>query len=99
MHPYFREYFKIMRGRRGDCCCKKCGWFGHMAYQCRKKEIVKKGERSWHVGATDLPSCKVKFVEEWRGNMWCAPSREKHSKRDARDVGSKGTQSGVALTE
>jgi len=30
----------MMRGRKGDCCCKKCSWFGHMAYQCRKKEIM-----------------------------------------------------------
>jgi len=40
-----RTYIKIMRGKRGDYCCKKCGWFGHMAYQCRQKEILEERRR------------------------------------------------------
>jgi len=44
-NTYNREYFEIMRRRRGDHHCKKCGWFDHMAYQCRKKEIAKEGKR------------------------------------------------------
>ena len=35
----------MMRGRRRDRCYKKCGWFGHMAYQCRRKEITEERRR------------------------------------------------------
>jgi len=45
MQPFTREYFEIMRGRREDCHCEKCSWFGHMAYQCRRKEIMEERRR------------------------------------------------------
>ena len=34
-----RWYVKRFRGYRGDKRCRKCNWFGHMAHQCRRKEI------------------------------------------------------------
>jgi len=39
MQFYTRDYFEMMKGKRGNHQCKKYGWFGHMAYQCRRKEI------------------------------------------------------------
>jgi len=35
----------MMRGRREGCCCKKCSWFGHMAYQCKKKKILEERKK------------------------------------------------------
>jgi len=35
----------MIKERREDCCYKKCSWFGHMTYQCRKKEIIKEKKR------------------------------------------------------
>jgi len=32
MQLYTREYFEMMKGRREDYRCKKCRWFGYMAY-------------------------------------------------------------------
>jgi len=32
----------MMRGRRDDRRCHKCGWFGHLAHYCRQKEILAK---------------------------------------------------------
>ena len=37
-------YVERFRGYRGDKRCKKCSWFGHMAHQCRRKEIEAKRE-------------------------------------------------------
>ena len=33
------QYIERFRGYRGDKRCKRCSWFGHMAHQCRRKEI------------------------------------------------------------
>ena len=33
------QYAERYRGYRGDKRCRKCSWFGHMAHQCRRKEI------------------------------------------------------------
>jgi len=34
-----RWYVERFRGYRGDKRCRKCSWFGHMAYQCRRKKV------------------------------------------------------------
>ena len=33
------------RGYRGDKRCRRCNWFGHMAYQCRREEIKAEKEQ------------------------------------------------------
>jgi len=38
--PCTQAYIEIMRGRRGDRRCCKCGWFGYLARHCRQKEIL-----------------------------------------------------------
>jgi len=38
--PYTQAYIEMMRGRRGDHRCRKCGWFSHLACYCRQKEIL-----------------------------------------------------------
>ena len=43
-----RQYAERFREYRGDKRCRKCSWFGHMAYQCRREEI--KAEREQRGG-------------------------------------------------
>jgi len=43
--PCTWTYIKMMRGRRGDHRCHKCGWFGHLACHCRQKEILAERRR------------------------------------------------------
>jgi len=40
-----RQYVERFRGYRGDKRCKRCSWFGHMAYQCRREEIETEREQ------------------------------------------------------
>jgi len=40
-----QAYIEMMRGRRGDHRCHKCGWFGHLACHCRQKEILEERKR------------------------------------------------------
>jgi len=40
-----QEYVEKFRGYREDTRCRKYGWFGHMAYHCRKEEIETKREQ------------------------------------------------------
>jgi len=40
-----RRYVEKFRGYRGDARCRKCGWFGHMAYHCRRAEIEAEREQ------------------------------------------------------
>jgi len=43
--PCTRAYIEMMRGRRDDYKCHKCGWFGHLARYCRQKEILEERRR------------------------------------------------------
>ena len=43
--PCTRAYIEMMRGRRGDHRCHKCGWFSHLARHCRQKEILEERRR------------------------------------------------------
>jgi len=38
-------YIEMMRGRRDNRRCHKCGWFGHLARHCRQKEILAERRR------------------------------------------------------
>jgi len=39
------QHVERFRGYRGDKRCRKCSWFGHMAHQCRRKEIEAEREQ------------------------------------------------------
>ena len=39
-----RQHMEKFRGYRRDKRCRKCNWFGHMAHQCKRKEIEAKRE-------------------------------------------------------
>ena len=40
-----QRYVEKFKGYRGDTRCRKCGWFGHRAYYCRRVEIEAKKEQ------------------------------------------------------
>jgi len=40
-----QQYVEKFRGDRGDKRCRRCSWFGHMAYQCRREEIEAEREQ------------------------------------------------------
>jgi len=39
------KYIERFRGYRGDTRCRKCRWFRHMAYYCRRIEIEAEREQ------------------------------------------------------
>jgi len=62
------QYVERFKGYRGDRRYKKCGWFGHMAYHCRRTKI--KAEREPRGGSCEngweLLRCRVMTCEEER---------------------------------
>jgi len=70
--PCTRAYIEMMRGRRGDCRCRKCGWFGHLACHCRQREILAERRRKSEGGSNKfalLLSKVCRRMEE--GNAAC----------------------------
>jgi len=61
-----RQYVERFRGYRGDKRCRKCSWFGHMAYQCKREEV--KAEREQRGGLQEnrwkLLECRVMRCDE-----------------------------------
>jgi len=60
--PCTRAYIEMMRGRRGDYRCHKCGWFGHLARHCRQREILAERRRKSEGGIT----LELKIPSRWR---------------------------------
>jgi len=62
------QYVEGFRGYKGDRRCRKCGWFGHMAHQCRREEI--EAERKQRGGLQknrwEPLKCRVMASEEER---------------------------------
>jgi len=74
MHPYSREYFEMMRGKREDHRCKKCSWFGHMAYQCRKKEILEERRKKLSGRGNKFALLLSKVCRRMEGGNVACPS-------------------------
>ena len=65
--PCTQAYIEMMRGRRGDRRCRKCGWFGHLARHCRQKEILAERKRkSVLVTSREQQQCRTRR-DLWRG--------------------------------
>ena len=45
MMPYTQAYIEMIKGKKSNRQCCKCGWFGHMAHHCRQKEILEEKKR------------------------------------------------------
>ena len=60
-----QEQVEKYRGYRGDRRCKRCSWFGHMAYNCQYEErLVAREQRRglcnnrWNVLKSRVMGCK-----------------------------------------
>jgi len=63
-----RRYVEKFRGYRRDTRCRKCGWFGHMAYHCRRAEIEAEREQTGGLQENrwKLLECRVMKCDEER---------------------------------
>jgi len=52
--PCTWAYIEMMRGRRSDQRCHKCGWFGHLACHCRQKEILAERRKKSEGGGNEF---------------------------------------------
>jgi len=72
-----QRYVEKYRGYRGDRRCRKCSWFGHMAYQYRKEEV--EAERELRGGLQENKwktlECRVMRCDEER-EAACSTRRE-----------------------
>ena len=60
----------MMRGRRGDHRCRKCGWFGHLARHCRQKEILEERQRKLEGGSNKFAPLLIKVCRRMEeGNV------------------------------
>jgi len=77
-HPTMdgKQYYEMYKGRRGDRRCFMYGWFGHLARNCRNRELVvarqtRGGENinRWEVLRSRVMRCGVKSAAHpIRGN-------------------------------
>ena len=63
-----QQYVERFRGYRGNRRCKKCNWFGHRAYQCKRREV--EAERELKGGSDENRwkplECRVMRCDEER---------------------------------
>jgi len=64
-----RAYIKMMRGRRGNHRCHKCGWFGHLARHCRQKEILEERRRKSVGGDNKFAPLLNKVCRRMKGEI------------------------------
>jgi len=67
--PCTRAYIEMMRGRRGNCRCHKCGWFGHLAHHCRQKEILAERRRKSEGGDNKFVPLLSKVCRRMEGGI------------------------------
>jgi len=71
--PYTRAYLEMMKGRRGDHRCRKCGWFGHLACHCRQKEILEERKRKSAGGGNKFAPLLSKECRRMEGGIVACP--------------------------
>ena len=71
--PCTRAYIEMMRGRRGDQRCRKCGWFGHLARHCRQKEILAERRRKSEGGGNKFVPLLSKVCRRMEGGIAARP--------------------------
>jgi len=62
-----KQFYKLCKGRRADRRCFSCGWFGHLARNCRNRELratrEKRGDKNknrWEILRSHVMRCGVK---------------------------------------
>jgi len=71
--PCTWAYIEVMRERRGDHRCCKCGWFGHLAHHCRQKEILEKRKRKSMGGGNKFALLLSKVCRRMEGGNAVRP--------------------------
>jgi len=74
--PCTWAYIEMMRGRRGNCRCHKCGRFGHLARHCRQKEILAERRRKSEGGSNKFAPLLSKVCRRM-GGITAHPYEEK----------------------
>ena len=68
-HPTMdgKQFYELCKGRRADRRCFSCGWFGHLARNCRNRELRAmrekcgdKNKNRWEVLRSRVMRCGVK---------------------------------------
>jgi len=67
----------MMRGRRGNHRCRKCGWFGHLARHCRQKEILEERRRKLVDGGNKFAPLLSKVCRRIKGENVTCPYKGK----------------------
>jgi len=67
----------MMRGRRSDHRCHKCGWFGHLACHCRQKEILAERRRKSEGRGNKFVPLLSKVCRRMEGGVAAHPYEEK----------------------
>ena len=75
--PCTRAYIEMMRGRRGDRRCCKCGWFGHLARHCRQREILAERQRKPEGGSNKFAPLLSKVCRRTEGGIAAHPYKGK----------------------
>jgi len=64
-----KRYYEMCKGRQGDRRCFTCGWFGHLARNCRNRELVgvrqtrgRENINRWEALRSHVMRCGVKNV-------------------------------------
>jgi len=68
-----RAYIKMMRGRRGNHRCCKCGWFGHLARHSRQKKILEERRRKSVGGGNKFAPLLSKVCRRMEGGNAACP--------------------------
>ena len=71
-----KQFYKLCKGRWADRRCFSCGWFGHLACNCRNRELrairekrSDKNKNRWEVLRSCVMRCGVKStVHPIKGN-------------------------------
>ena len=66
-------YIEMIRGRRGDRRCCKCGWFSHLACHYRQKEILAERRRKSESGDNKFAPLLSKVCRRIEGEITARP--------------------------
>jgi len=97
--PCTQTYIEMMRGRRGNQRCCKCGQFGHLACHCRQKEILEERRRKSGSGDNKFTPLLSKVCRRMEEGYAACPYEEKAQPTRCWGVGRQNMSYGAVRTE